>query len=129
MLDVTASYGTPLDFIAFFGYFQILTTIHVWTILSSTNFHRLCVGLMHIFLYVNLPNVTVGYERFSDSSYEKHIIHFMGLPLGLFAYSFFLFTFFDKLIVKYVPNELPYKSKLRIKFFIGIISLYIGSNN
>ena len=41
---VTASYGTPFDFIVFFRYFHIfLTIIHVWSIVSSPNFHRLCV--------------------------------------------------------------------------------------
>ena len=44
MLDVTASYGTSFDFIAVFRYFHtLLTTIHVWSIVSSPNFHRLYV--------------------------------------------------------------------------------------
>ena len=44
MPDVTASYGTPLHFITFIGYFHtLLTTIHVWSIVSSTNIDRLSV--------------------------------------------------------------------------------------
>ena len=30
---------------------------------SSPNFHRLCVLLMHIFWYVNVPNVPTSYEK------------------------------------------------------------------
>ena len=44
MPDVTASSGRSFDFIAFFGYFHtLLTSIHVQSIVSSPNFHRLCV--------------------------------------------------------------------------------------
>ena len=34
---------------------------------SSPNFHRLCVWLMYTFWNVNMPIVTAGYGRFSDS--------------------------------------------------------------
>ena len=47
---VTESYGTPYDFIEFFGYFHTLfvclVNVHIW--------------------YVNMPNVSPGYGRFSD---------------------------------------------------------------
>ena len=44
MPDVTESYGKFFDLIAFFRYFHtLLTSIHVWSIVSSPNFHRLCL--------------------------------------------------------------------------------------
>ena len=41
MSNVTASYGMPLDFIAFFGDFYVL--LHVWNVITSSNFYKLCV--------------------------------------------------------------------------------------
>ena len=67
MLDVTASYGMPFDFIAFFGIF-----IYNWRFISEVlylhhiYFQRLCVWTIYTFWYVNMPNVTTGYGRFSD---------------------------------------------------------------
>ena len=50
-----------------FSYVHILlTTIHDWIIVSSPKFHRLYVWLIYTFWYINLPNVTAGYGRFSD---------------------------------------------------------------
>ena len=44
MPDVTASYGIPFDFIAFFGHFYaLLLAIHVWIDVFPPNFHRLCI--------------------------------------------------------------------------------------
>ena len=50
-----------------------LTSINVWCIVSSPNFCILCIWLtykfyimINIFMYINIPNVTAGYERFSD---------------------------------------------------------------
>ena len=68
MPDVTASYGTLIDFIAFFFsvFHLLLTTIHVLIVVSTPNIHRLCVKLMYTFRYVNMSKVTAGYGRFSD---------------------------------------------------------------
>ena len=41
-------------------------TIHVWIIVSSPNFHRLCIWIMYIFWYISMPNVTAEYGRFSN---------------------------------------------------------------
>ena len=50
-----------------FWYFHtLLTTIHVWIIVSSPNFHRLFVSWMYTFWYVNMSNVTIGYGRLSS---------------------------------------------------------------
>ena len=55
MPDVTASYGTLFDFIAFFGYlYSLLLTIHAWIIVSLLNFHWLCVYSVHTYWYVNI---------------------------------------------------------------------------
>ena len=44
MSDVTANYVTLLDFFLSIGYFHtLLTAIHVWSVVSTPNFHRLCV--------------------------------------------------------------------------------------
>ena len=51
MPDATASYGTPFDCIAFFGYFHTLfclnccisTNLHVWSAISSRNIYKLCI--------------------------------------------------------------------------------------
>ena len=57
--DVTVSYGTHLDFIAVFGYFNtLLTALHVLSAVSLPNFHRLCVLSIHIFWYVDMSDVT-----------------------------------------------------------------------
>ena len=64
---VTTSYGETLDFIAFFEYFYtLMTSIHVWSIVSSLNFHRLCAWIVWIFWYVNVPNVIASYGKFSN---------------------------------------------------------------
>ena len=43
---MTVSYRRSFDFIAIFGYFhKLLTTIHVWIVVSSPNFHRLCINV------------------------------------------------------------------------------------
>ena len=65
--DVTASYEMPLDSNAFLDYFHTyLTTIHVWSIVSSSNFNRLCIWLIYTFCYVNIPNAIADYGIFSD---------------------------------------------------------------
>ena len=65
--DISESYGTSFDFIAFFGHFHTtLATIYVWSIVPSPNFHRLCVWLIYTFWYVIMPNVTAGYGRFAN---------------------------------------------------------------
>ena len=55
MPDVTASYGTSFDFVAFFKSFHYIDFINdVWSVVSSSNFCRLCVQLIintHILLY------------------------------------------------------------------------------
>ena len=67
MPNVTASYGTPLDFIAFFGiFYTLLTTIHVWITVSPPNFHRLCDRLVFTFWYITMSNATAGYGSFSN---------------------------------------------------------------
>ena len=38
----------------------------VWTVLSSTNLHRLCVKLLHIFLDIDISDITANYVRLSD---------------------------------------------------------------
>ena len=43
MPDVTASYRKPLNFMCFFEFGTKLTNIHVWSDLSSPNFHILCI--------------------------------------------------------------------------------------
>ena len=44
MSDVTASYGTLVEFIEFFRCFHtLLTTIHAWSVVSSPKFHRFYV--------------------------------------------------------------------------------------
>ena len=56
------------NFIAFFGYFHILlTSNHIWSIMSSPSFHRSCVWLMYKFWCVNMQNVTASYGGFSYS--------------------------------------------------------------
>ena len=51
----------------FFKNFQTkLTTIHVWSVASLPNFHKLCIWLISKFWYVNMPNVIVGYRRSSN---------------------------------------------------------------
>ena len=67
MPDVSASYGRPFDFIAFLRFHTLLSSIHVKSTVSSSNFHRLRVLLMYIFWNANMQNVTAGYGRFSDS--------------------------------------------------------------
>ena len=53
-------------FIAFFGYFHtFLSTIHVWSIVSSQNIHWLCVLSIHTFWYDAMPDVTTSCGRFS----------------------------------------------------------------
>ena len=54
MPDVTASYGTPFDFIAFLGI--LIDFWHVWIFKLS---QIACLW------YVKMPNVTAGYGRFS----------------------------------------------------------------
>ena len=45
----------------FIQYWRVFSTV------SSPKLHRLCVWLMYTFWNVNMPNVTAGYGRFSDS--------------------------------------------------------------
>ena len=69
MPDVTASYGMPFDFIAFFRYFHtLLTTIHVCSVVSSQNFYKMCLNQYTHFdmLTGDKPDVTEGDERQSD---------------------------------------------------------------
>ena len=62
---MTESYGTPIDFITFSRYFhRLLTSIHVWIVVSLPNFHKLFDKWMYTFWYVIMPNVTTGYGRF-----------------------------------------------------------------
>ena len=44
----------------------LMTTIHVWKVVSAPNFHRTCICLMYIFWYINMPNVTASYGTFLD---------------------------------------------------------------
>ena len=61
MPDVTASYGTPLDFMEFFGYFHtLLTIIYVFSVVSSPNFHRL-MCLIH----THMSDKATSYGRIS----------------------------------------------------------------
>ena len=56
-----------VDFNQFYGYFHtLLTTIDVWIVISLPNFHRLCFWSMYKLWYVNMPNITAFYGRFSD---------------------------------------------------------------
>ena len=64
--NVTASYGTILDFIAFFKYLPtLLMTVHVWSIVSLPNFPRLYDFSIHTFWYIDMPDVTTSNGRFS----------------------------------------------------------------
>ena len=72
MPDVTTSYDTSPDFAAFYS---MLTIIFVWSVLYSPNFHRLCIWLIQIFWFIDIPDVTVGYGRFSDSIVLYNSIH------------------------------------------------------
>ena len=45
-------YGSPLDFIAFFGYLHTCLE----SIISLPNFLRLCISFIYIFWYVNMSN-------------------------------------------------------------------------
>ena len=65
--DVFVAYShtkTSLDY--FVNFHTYLTTIYAWIVVSSANFHRLCVWLMYIFWYVEISNKSY-YGRFSDS--------------------------------------------------------------
>ena len=42
---------------------NLTTIIHVWRVLSSPNFHRLCFWLKSTIEYVDIPDVTTGYAR------------------------------------------------------------------
>ena len=70
MPDMTASCGTPFDFISFLGYFHILLlmAIHVSIVVSPSQFHRSYVRLIPTICYVNMADVTSGYGRLSDLS-------------------------------------------------------------
>ena len=64
MPDVTATYGTHLDFISFFlGIF--IGYRRAFMLEVSPNFYRFYVGLLYI--YFGMSNVTAGYGRFSYS--------------------------------------------------------------
>ena len=59
ILDVTASYGMSFDSVAFLKNFHtLLTSIYVWSVVFSPNFHRLYILL--------LAGITASYERFYD---------------------------------------------------------------
>ena len=96
MPDVTASYGRPFDFIAFLGIF-----IHFWRPFMSellVNFHRLCVWSIQTFWYVNMPDVTGGYGRFSDliEIFFFCILLSMNLTFKYYFQYIFFFLDFDK---------------------------------
>ena len=62
MSDVTASYETLLDFIAFLG-----ILLHCWLLLMYEVLYHIkksCVLSIHTFLYVYMPNVTTTYGWF-----------------------------------------------------------------
>ena len=64
MSDVTANYGTLLDFVAFLLFF-----IHNWQVFMSEVLYlhkTFKYWLIDIIWYINMPNVTAGYGRFSD---------------------------------------------------------------
>ena len=42
-----------------------MNDIRIYQHISPPNFHKLYVKLIHTFWYVNMPNVTAGYARFS----------------------------------------------------------------
>ena len=72
MLDVTANYGTPLDFVAIFGYFAYIIVKH--TLLSNIHVKLsliVCLILsIHTFWLANMPNVTASYARFSGLMFD-----------------------------------------------------------
>ena len=76
----------------------IFMSINVWSTVSSQNFHRLCVWLMYKFWYVNMPNVTAGYGRFSDS------IAFLGIFIHYFDHSYLNCCVSKLLLIVYVIN-------------------------
>ena len=63
MSDVRASYGTHLELLLVLGiliHYCLLTTIHDWSVVSSQNFHRLCVLSIHTFWYVDMSVITIS---------------------------------------------------------------------
>ena len=63
---MTASYGMPFDFIAFFWIFSYIIDEHSY--LDCCIFTKLSqiICLMCTFWFICIPNVTAGYGRFSD---------------------------------------------------------------
>ena len=69
-----------LIFCDFKSFHTEVTTIRVWSIESSPNFHKLSVSLMSIFWCVNMPNVTKDYGSFYD------LIPFLGIFLYYYIF-------------------------------------------
>ena len=55
----------------------LLRVLGILIIVSSPNIHRLCIWLMYTFWYINMPNVTAGYVRFSDLIASFGIFHIL----------------------------------------------------
>ena len=62
MSDVTASFGTLIDFIAFFGNFHTLLKYSIFTKLTQI----MSVINIHILIFDNKPDVTTSYGIFLD---------------------------------------------------------------
>ena len=78
-----------------YSYFIFQSTVF------SQNFHKLCVLLMYTFLYVNMPNGTAGYGRFSDS------IAFLGIFIYYYMFETLqLHQFFTNCVLRQKCNHL-----------------------